>query len=116
VVDSGAALDVEEVQLACVDGDIDLLARPHARTGAEAADEDRRAFPGVNLRPLGLADVLGELLDVRGERGRRVDREVDHDLGAERLSEGYGALDHPAVCRLARELEILEILGPDPKI
>ena len=67
----------------------------------------------MGLRPLGLPDVLGELLDVRRERGRRIDREVDHDLGAERLAQGHRALEGPAVCRLAGELVVLEILGPD---
>jgi hypothetical protein len=35
------------MELARVDRDVDLLARLHAGTGAEATDEDRGALAGV---------------------------------------------------------------------
>ena len=82
--DRRSGVEVEQVQPAGVDPDLDRVARPHGAARAEARDElraldleraDRVGGPGVDLQ---LTGVLG--LD---RRSRHL--EVDHDLRPQRL-------------------------------
>src|SRR6478609_7183653 len=81
--DRAAALRVEEVQRTLIHGDLDAVAGADARTGTEPADEARHAGSSAG-RELDdgsvVADVLGELPDVLGDRLTAGDREVDEHL------------------------------------
>src|SRR5437763_961634 len=77
-------------------------ARAHAGAAAEAADGRRRRrllFSQLPHRPF-VADVLGELAHVLGHRLPRLDREVHHDLRAERFRQ----LDAPGDAALLRRV------------
>ena len=115
VVDAETRLGVEEVQGARVDGDLDL-ARPRAtrERGAEAADDDRSvprpprrsARRGRRRRPRASSRRL-----VGRAAGVASTREVDHDLGAERLAQlDPSPRSRRSGGRVGRERGVLEVL------
>ena len=114
-VDSETGLEIEEVQRARLDGDVDDVAVLDPRARPEAADHDRlvRALGRGGLHGALLAHVARELAHVLGQRGRRSDGEVRDDLRAERLAEHDDAA-HPLILRrVGLERRVLEVLRPD---
>ena len=113
-IDAFAGLDVEQVNPARVDGDVDRLAVLDARPRPEAADHDRLRLAFRELLNLALLpDVPRQLAHVLGEGGRGVDLEVRDDLRAERLAQDDDALDVAVVGDVGLEARVLEALRPD---
>src|SRR4029079_19523911 len=75
--DGSVRFVVEEVEVLDGDRDLDVLADADARPGMESADSIGRASPGRLLR----------LIRIARRDTCRVERKVDHDLGAERLEQ-----------------------------
>src|SRR5205814_7189277 len=102
VVDPETCLEVEEMEGARVDGDLRRMPVAQARARAEAADDHRlgRAARLDLLHGALVADVLRELTYVIRQCLPRVDREVDHDLRAERLLEHDAAVEAPVLRRV----------------
>src|SRR5687768_7763718 len=116
-VDPQAGLEVEDVDAARVDRDVDHVAVLHPRARAEPADHRRLGCPVLRRRRDGafLPDVAAELARVLGERRGRVDLEVRDDLRAEGLAEHEDALDVSVVRHLGGQGCVLEVLRPDPE-
>src|SRR5918996_3500034 len=112
VVDPRAGRGIEEVQVAGVDGELDPLALAGPRRAVDAGDEGRPALAGAHLGRFDrlVAHGLAELL---GVDGRRLDGQVEVDLGAHVLADLDLGADPLAFMRLAGDLGVLEILGPD---
>src|SRR3954468_9290614 len=91
-IDPGSGVGIEEVQALRVDHQLDRLALAGTRARVEAGEHDGAPVLRLRLHVLErlLADVDRQLLHVVGQRLRRVDGEVDDDVGAERLAQ----LDH----------------------
>ena len=103
------------MERACLDGDVDRLAVRDAGARAEPADHDRFVLilRDGGLHGALLADIARELAYVLGQRGRRCDREVGDDLGAQRLTEHDNAAQSLILRRVGLESRVLEVLRPD---
>ena len=118
LVDPEARFRVEEVQRARVHCNLQLLPsctrerapkRPIINASAVPAEATCVA-PSVPLTSSASSTHL------RGSSRRGVDREVHHDLGAERLAQLDAPAQPPVLRRIAGERRVLEILGRMPRI
>src|SRR3954447_16814002 len=103
------------MECARVDHRGDVVALADARPGAEPADDDCLVLADADLRPLGAfgAGVAGELAGLVGLGVRALDREMGHDLRAERLAQLEASFQRPFWRRIRLERRILEVLRTD---
>src|SRR5215211_1913522 len=113
VVDAGSRLGIEEVKVLRRNHEVDLTALAGARLAIDARDERRALLLCARLDHL---DSLGPdgLLDDFAPHRRRVDREMEEDLGAHVLADVDGGRESAVVRDLTGDAAILEVLGPDP--
>ncbi len=101
------------MECAGVDDSRNLVALLDARTRPEPADDDGLVLADADLRlRLQGAGVLRELAGLVGLRLGALDREVGHDLGAERLAQLEPSSQRPPG-GVGRERRVFEILGAD---
>src|SRR5262249_50237513 len=113
-VDPEPGLEVEEMELARVDGDLDLRAGPQALGRLKAPDYDRPLLERLRLELLERrrVDVAGDLAHLLGQDGLGCHREVHEHLRAERLHRPHlAAQARPS--SVGAEGRVADVLGAD---
>src|SRR4051812_10045705 len=116
VGDAEARLGIEEVQGGRIDGERDLVALLRRRPAVDARDERRSTAVagGAALRRPLVSHLLCQLACLVGLRAPGIDAQVQHDLGAERLSQLDPGAQLLGTVEAVIDLGVLEPFRPDP--